>query len=182
MEIFTKNSAKCTIFQSTNCNNFSSLMFCFLRLHFLVSPFPNSCESQKLGIPIFPILSCHKNWDNDFSELQKLGKLGFPILVSIPHQESWSQFLRVSIIGNSNFCDCFSGGCQMSPFFLANGREIARPRDHKPQKCLQTVKHHHASKVIMVMVHQHRRWQKQEDKRQWSSLPAAMHLNALPEH
>jgi hypothetical protein len=25
MEIFTKNSAKCTIFQSTNCNNFSSL-------------------------------------------------------------------------------------------------------------------------------------------------------------
>jgi hypothetical protein len=26
MEIFTKNSAKCTIFQSNNCNNFSSLM------------------------------------------------------------------------------------------------------------------------------------------------------------
>jgi hypothetical protein len=26
MEIFTKNSAKCTIFQITNCNNFSSLM------------------------------------------------------------------------------------------------------------------------------------------------------------
>jgi hypothetical protein len=26
MEIFTKNSAKCTIFQSTNCNKFSSLM------------------------------------------------------------------------------------------------------------------------------------------------------------
>jgi hypothetical protein len=26
MEIFTKNSAKCTISQSTNCNNFSSLM------------------------------------------------------------------------------------------------------------------------------------------------------------
>jgi hypothetical protein len=28
MEIFTKNSAKCTIFQSNNCNNFSSLMQC----------------------------------------------------------------------------------------------------------------------------------------------------------
>jgi hypothetical protein len=27
MEIFTKNSAKCTIFQSNNCNNFSSLMW-----------------------------------------------------------------------------------------------------------------------------------------------------------
>jgi hypothetical protein len=27
MEIFTKNSAKCTIFQRTNCNNFSSLMY-----------------------------------------------------------------------------------------------------------------------------------------------------------
>jgi hypothetical protein len=26
MEIFTKNSAKCTIFQSTICNKFSSLM------------------------------------------------------------------------------------------------------------------------------------------------------------
>ncbi len=26
MEIFTKNSAKCTIFQSINCNNSSSLM------------------------------------------------------------------------------------------------------------------------------------------------------------
>jgi hypothetical protein len=28
MEIFTKNSAKCTIFQSTICNKFSSLMWC----------------------------------------------------------------------------------------------------------------------------------------------------------
>jgi hypothetical protein len=27
MEIFTKNSAKCTIFQSTICNKFSSLMY-----------------------------------------------------------------------------------------------------------------------------------------------------------
>jgi hypothetical protein len=27
MEIFTKNSAKCTIFQSTYCNNFFSLMY-----------------------------------------------------------------------------------------------------------------------------------------------------------
>jgi hypothetical protein len=27
MEIFTKSSAKCTIFQSNNCNNFSSLMW-----------------------------------------------------------------------------------------------------------------------------------------------------------
>jgi hypothetical protein len=27
MEIFTKIGAKCTIFQSTNCNNFSSLMY-----------------------------------------------------------------------------------------------------------------------------------------------------------
>jgi hypothetical protein len=26
MEIFTKNSAKCTIFQRNECNNFSSLM------------------------------------------------------------------------------------------------------------------------------------------------------------
>jgi hypothetical protein len=26
MEIFTKNSAKCTIFQRSNCNNFLSLM------------------------------------------------------------------------------------------------------------------------------------------------------------
>jgi hypothetical protein len=26
MEIFTKNSAKCTIFQRNDCNNFSSLM------------------------------------------------------------------------------------------------------------------------------------------------------------
>jgi hypothetical protein len=26
MEIFTKNSAKCTIFQKNDCNNFSSLM------------------------------------------------------------------------------------------------------------------------------------------------------------
>jgi hypothetical protein len=26
MEIFTKNSAKCTVFQSTICNKFSSLM------------------------------------------------------------------------------------------------------------------------------------------------------------
>jgi hypothetical protein len=27
MEIFTKNSAKCTVFQSTICNKFSSLMW-----------------------------------------------------------------------------------------------------------------------------------------------------------
>jgi hypothetical protein len=27
MEIFTKNSAKCTVFQSTICNKFSSLMY-----------------------------------------------------------------------------------------------------------------------------------------------------------
>jgi hypothetical protein len=27
MEIFTKNSAKCTIFQRNDCNNFSSLMY-----------------------------------------------------------------------------------------------------------------------------------------------------------
>jgi hypothetical protein len=67
---------------------------------FLASPFPESCESQKLGISIL----------HDFCELQKSGKLRFPILASVPDRENRG------IIRKSNFCDRSSGGHQMSPF------------------------------------------------------------------
>jgi hypothetical protein len=44
MEIFTKNSAKCTIFQSTICNKFSSLMS-----HCLVTAWQSKSGSIFIG-------------------------------------------------------------------------------------------------------------------------------------
>jgi hypothetical protein len=43
MEIFTKNSAKCTIFQRNNCNNFSSLMY-FSRRAYVAHVSPWLCH------------------------------------------------------------------------------------------------------------------------------------------
>jgi hypothetical protein len=46
MEIFTKNSAKCTVFQSTICNKFSSLMLSQLSVSRL--QLPTSCASTNI--------------------------------------------------------------------------------------------------------------------------------------
>jgi hypothetical protein len=48
MEIFTKNSAKCTVFQSTICNKFSSLMWDKA----FDAQLDNHCETGALAEPI----------------------------------------------------------------------------------------------------------------------------------
>jgi hypothetical protein len=50
MEIFTKNSAKCTIFQRTNCNNFSSLMNTELRVGMLVVGEYKKCPDMEINM------------------------------------------------------------------------------------------------------------------------------------
>jgi hypothetical protein len=57
MEIFTKNSAKCTIFQSTNCNNFSSLMNPWLWLLLPLHHVPLSCMQLLALLPLPSISS-----------------------------------------------------------------------------------------------------------------------------
>jgi hypothetical protein len=49
MEIFTKNSAKCTIFQRNDCNNFSSLMHDSADDGEILPPMPVIDPSELIG-------------------------------------------------------------------------------------------------------------------------------------
>jgi hypothetical protein len=97
MEIFTKKGAKCTIFQSKNCNNFSSLMSSME----LASAHDNSPYFVKFACIMMGMILCMIFVD--FTHLLTIHFL-HPLLyvVAQEYNESW---LVMSVISVDR-CDC----------------------------------------------------------------------------